>query len=229
MTAGLRAADHQRMARSGLRPLTTAEGLALFDAGMRSAEPVVLAMKRDAPARVRIPAQRSTARSSSLVDRLTRQPAGEREETVLAVLRAEIAAVLGLPVADAIDVRRPFSDLGFDSLTAVELRNRLNTVTGLRLPGTVVFDQPSTEVLARHLLGELVPAPEQSVLAELDGLAERLSTLAPGSTTHAKIALRLRTIAADWSGRSLPAAESDDLSTASDDELITLIDKEFGH
>ena len=232
MTAGLRAADRRRMSRSGLRPLTTADGLALFDAGMRSAEPVVLAMKRDAAPRVRIPAQRNAPPPASLVDRLSRQPAGERAETVLAVVRAEIAAVLGLPAAADIDVRRPFSDLGFDSLTAVELRNRLNAVTGLRLSGTVVFDRPSAEALARHLLGELVPSPEQSVLAELDGLAERLATLTPGSTTRARIALRLRTIVADWSGNGdtapPPRADPDDLATASDDELITLIDEEFG-
>ncbi|MFL6124227.1 SDR family NAD(P)-dependent oxidoreductase, partial [Actinophytocola sp.] len=232
MTTGLRTADHQRMSRSGLRPLTTVDGLALLDAGMRGAEPVVLAMKWDAPARARTPARRTAPRPSSLVDRLTGQSAGEREETVLAVVRAETAAVLGLPAAESIDVRRPFAELGFDSLTAVELRNRLNTVTGLRLSATLVFDQPSTEALVRHLLDELVPSPEQSVLAELDGLAQRLSTLAPGSTTHAKIALRLRTIAADWSGRQadapLPPVGPDDLSAASDDELITLINEELG-
>uniref|UniRef100_UPI00353271A9 type I polyketide synthase n=1 Tax=Streptomyces castrisilvae TaxID=3033811 RepID=UPI00353271A9 len=79
----------------------------------------------------------------------------EREQALLDLVRAHAAAVLGLPDADGVDADRALRDMGFDSLTAVELRNRLNKVTGLRLPVTVVFDHNTAHQLSRHLLSEL--------------------------------------------------------------------------
>ncbi|MFF3444591.1 SDR family NAD(P)-dependent oxidoreductase, partial [Streptosporangium sp. NPDC002721] len=171
MTGGMSQADVQRVTAAGLPPITTEQGLALFDAALGSDAPLVLPVPMNIPA---IPAQlvppllrglvRGTRRTAALartVDgrALVRQLAGlaqiDRTRFVADLVRTQAAAVLGHPDSTALDVRREFRELGFDSLTAVELRNRLNTVTGLRLPSTLVFDYPTPSVLADFLLAEL--------------------------------------------------------------------------
>ncbi|MGC2374228.1 MAG: acyl carrier protein, partial [Solirubrobacteraceae bacterium] len=106
------------------------------------------------------------AAGPTLAQRLQGVPAEDRREVVLGVVLEELAAVLGHVSSRAIDPRRPFKELGFDSLMAVELRNRLILATALRLPSTVVFDYPNAGALAGHLLGEA--SPEQGVDADAD-------------------------------------------------------------
>ncbi|MET7370902.1 type I polyketide synthase, partial [Streptomyces sp. NPDC005566] len=95
------------------------------------------------------------AASAVLRRQLDGIPAGQRRQLVLNVVRTHAAAVLGHTSAESVDAGRAFRDLGFDSLTAVEVRNRLQSVTGLRLPTTLVFDHPNPLVLAEFLLAEL--------------------------------------------------------------------------
>lgn len=95
--------------------------------------------------------------SASLRDRLVGLPRSERETELLTLVRSHIAAVLGYSAPEAVDVSRAFRELGFDSLSAVSLRNRLGAATGLRFPVTVVFDYPSARELARHVGEELFP------------------------------------------------------------------------
>ncbi|MFI5980679.1 type I polyketide synthase [Streptomyces sp. NPDC051555] len=180
MTGELGEADRTRIARSGLTALSSDEGLALFDAAVATAEPLLLPVGLDPAALrtsgtpvpallrglVRGPVQRARATASTGTSAaptgLARQLAGRSEAEQLVELsefvRGHVAVVLGHGSAAAVEERRAFKELGFDSLTSVELRNRLNAATGLRLPATLVFDHPTPAALARHLREELLGA-----------------------------------------------------------------------
>nr|WP_051766791.1 type I polyketide synthase [Saccharothrix syringae] len=180
MTGTLDAGDKARMSRNGVLPLSVEEGMALFDAAVSADAPAVVAARLDLRALralgdhaplafdglVRRPARRAAAAGAAVADtsELARRLAGlsaeERHAEVLTLVRARVAAVLGHGSPDAVDPARAFSDLGFDSLTAVELRNGLNAATGLRLPATLVFDYPTPLVLVEHLVTELSGAAD---------------------------------------------------------------------
>nr|WP_220140139.1 type I polyketide synthase [Kitasatospora acidiphila] len=107
----------------------------------------------------------TTAGTGTLADRLKGLGREEQERQILDLVRSHVATVLGHESADGIHERRAFKELGFDSLTAVQLRNRLATATGTRLPATLVFDYPTPEALARHLGGQLLGIqPDASVV-----------------------------------------------------------------
>ncbi|WP_449224371.1 type I polyketide synthase [Amycolatopsis silviterrae] len=151
MAAALSAGDLNRMARSGVATLSETEGLALFDAAIRRSEPLLVPLKLD------------TASASENVHPLLRElitPRRDREDAparparLLELVRTEAGRVLGYDGRDSIGIDRTFKESGLDSLTAVELRNRLNAATGLRLSATAVFDHPTPRALADHLRGE---------------------------------------------------------------------------
>ncbi|SCD28201.1 polyene macrolide polyketide synthase/pimaricinolide synthase PimS1 [Streptomyces sp. BvitLS-983] len=191
MTRELSETDRRRIARSGLPPVAAEQGTALFDAALASGEPVVLPVRLDLPALraqgevppllsglIRTPVRRTAAAAgaaaTSLAARLAGLAEAERREVLLDLVRGQIAVVLGHSGAQTVNPHRAFQDLGFDSLTAVELRNRLGKVTGLRLPATVVFDYPTADLLAGHLLdGVLGTEPAVAVpVAALPSVAD---------------------------------------------------------
>ncbi|MEU6671192.1 type I polyketide synthase [Streptomyces sp. NPDC046727] len=174
MTGGLSSGDRARMTRAGVRPLAATEALAVLDAACRTGAGALAALRLDTAAltartgtphallrdlvrRPAGPARDDAENRPALPERLAGLGEEQRRRAVLDVVRRNAAAVLGHARASAVDTARGFLDLGFDSLTAVELRNRLTEATGLRLSATAVFDHPTPAALARHLLAELEP------------------------------------------------------------------------
>ncbi|MFF7079576.1 SDR family NAD(P)-dependent oxidoreductase [Streptomyces lavendulae] len=180
MTGHLDDTDLRRIRRTGLAPLETAEGLALFGTALASPEAVLVptpvdvsALREQAalgalapmlraltPAPVRRAASAGPAfpaAGETLADQLARLSGPDRERTVRQLIQSQMAAALGHSSAAAVDGDRTFKDFGFDSLTGVEFRNRLGAATGLRLSATLVFDVPTPAALADHLLAQLVP------------------------------------------------------------------------
>jgi acyl transferase domain-containing protein/NADPH:quinone reductase-like Zn-dependent oxidoreductase/acyl carrier protein len=234
MAGGLSEADISRMARSGVGALSAREGLELFDDALGAGEALTLPVPLDlqalrAQARmgslpalfgdlVRMPARRAGEQSQSLARLLARTPESERESVVLELVLAQVATVLGQASAETIDAQRPFKDLGFDSLTAVELRNRLNATTGLHLPATLVFDYPTAIAVTTHLLEELFPGAsgiEESDREE-DGIRRAISSIPLQRLREAGLIEML-----------LQLADPDGLSTDSGDlHLIDTMDVE---
>jgi acyl transferase domain-containing protein/aryl carrier-like protein len=179
MAASLAEADLARLRRSGFPPLEIAEGIELFDAALGSEDAMLVPTRLDSRALARqgerlSPILRgivrtarprrapSTKADSALATRLASIDADARLRVLLELVREAAAAVLGQGQAAEIAEGQPLSELGLDSLMAVELRNRLQTATGLRLPATLLFDHPTPHALARMLLGELLGELESS-------------------------------------------------------------------
>ncbi|MFD4432086.1 SDR family NAD(P)-dependent oxidoreductase, partial [Nocardia sp. NPDC058497] len=173
MGSRLRDEHTTRLSRDGVLGITGDQGLAWFDTAIAHERAVVTAVRldiatlREATAIPPLlhelvpPARRTVGRSAARADAksaLQRKVAGLSETEALAVVldtvRVEVAAVLGFESGSDLGVDRNFRELGFDSLTAVEMRNRLRAVTGVRLPATLVFDYPTPEAVARFVLDE---------------------------------------------------------------------------
>jgi pimaricinolide synthase PimS1 len=190
-------AELARLERAGVAALTAELGLELFDAALRQDAallvPVLLnqaALRAQARAGllpallrglVRTPARPARAADGgSLAQRLAAVAEDERLGVVVELVRAQVAAVLGHASPETVDPERPFKDIGFDSLGAVELRNRLTQAGGVRLPSTLVFDHPSPAAVARYLLAEVadgITAPAGAVAPVTGGGARGRAAL----------------------------------------------------
>ncbi|WP_189959863.1 type I polyketide synthase, partial [Streptomyces alanosinicus] len=268
MAGTLGAADLRRIGRMGLAPLPAEEGLALFDTALAADQALLLPTRLDLAglerrgaeppallkALARTPVRRAatdtpgatagtpgggSGTTQSFTEQLTPLSAEEREQAALDLVRTHTAAVLGHSDPETVDADRPFKSLGFDSLTAVEMRNRLGAATGLTLRATLVFSYPTPAVLARHLLEQCAPhqaQPADVLLAELDRLESAMADVdraADGATADAglsdKVTARLRELLTRWAGGADDTTSAGTgLESATDDEMFDLINNELG-
>jgi mycoketide-CoA synthase len=248
LTAAVAERDEARLGGAGL---SSQRGLELFDRVLAEGEPVSVAMAVDiktlrAQARAGVlpvllrslagqPARRE--RSDAFARRLAQAPERDREALVLELVRQHAAMALGHTGPEHIDPDRPFKDLGVDSLGAVEMRNRLEAATGLRLAPTIVFNHASCTALAQHLRTQLDgEADPPSVDAEMDRLHAVLLATATSSGGRAQIKQRMaalnarvRSLLADNTPPEDLAGTSElDLATASEGELVAHFAERWG-
>ncbi|MGW0241398.1 type I polyketide synthase [Micromonospora chalcea] len=248
MTGHLDSADIRRLDRGGMAALSDAEGLALFDALWRSERatlmPAKIATGVAAPGSpvhplltnlVRAAGRRAAAGEAAdgqaYAETLRALPDDKRVRALRDLVLAHVAVVLGHGDPAGIEPARAFRELGFDSLTAVELRNRLGAATGLRLPATLVFDNPTPEALAVHLAGQFAPvspAGEPSAAGrELDRLEAALVGLDPADDEFRRITDRLHGLLGRLTERQADADGDDDLESATAENIFDLIDREL--
>ncbi|WP_411762024.1 type I polyketide synthase [Streptomyces iranensis] len=247
ITQNLNETDLARMDRLGIVPMATEDALALFDRSMHADRAAVLPVRLDLKAfrdrsmpvppvlrqLVRRPVRKAVAGNGSGLgtewrDSVARVVPEERERLVLDLVRTHVATVLGRTDPYGIEERRALKELGFDSLTAVELRNQLSNITGLRLPTTLVFDHPTPAAIANVLLKQIDGAPQttaQGIMSEIDKLEAALAGIDWADTEAAVVSTRLRGLLTKWGRNSDP--DTEDLGTASADELFSILDGEL--
>ncbi|WP_410674161.1 SDR family NAD(P)-dependent oxidoreductase [Amycolatopsis sp. cmx-4-68] len=256
MSGGLRETDRRRMARAGVLPLPAEDGLALLDRALAADDPALVPIRLDhgvltahaaagqldpvyrGLVRAR-PRRAAAAGTAPQRPQWSEMPADRRERELLDLVRARVAAVLGHDSPSAVDAALSFRDTGFDSLTAVELRNALADAIGAPLSAGVVFDHPTPAALAAHLddVVRRAAAPARlPVLAQLDLLEAALAELPAGDAVRTQVQTRVRDLVTAWDGPAPgPAAVltagtdvSTQLADASEDDVLAFIRSEFG-
>ncbi|WUJ33209.1 type I polyketide synthase [Streptomyces sp. NBC_00386] len=259
MSADISEADVRRLQRRGVRPLSSQEGLALFDAALAADAPVLvpalLNLQASGSAQTASPLLRTLARTSTgpggsagpettdvpLEQQLRSLPADEAQTLLLDAVRTQTALVLGHADTGRVAPAVTFKTLGIDSLTALELRNKLAAVTGLKLPATLVFDHPTPTAVAHFLGTRITPDPGAGQQSPADHLAQEIEHLgarledafrtlaeqdrATISTLLGELQGRVRSMAGDDGS---PLAIVDQIGAASAGELLALLDKELG-
>ncbi|MEU5778494.1 SDR family NAD(P)-dependent oxidoreductase [Streptomyces venezuelae] len=262
LTGTLSAADRARIDRYGIRPTSAARGCALLTAARTHGRPDLLAMDLDprvpaasgapVPAVLRTlattgttaaarPTAAAAGEATDWSGRLAGLTADEQLDLLTTLVRTQAAGVLGHADPDAVQVDTPFKELGFDSLTAVELRNRLAAATGLKLPAALVFDYPQAHVLAAHLAERLAPDAAAratnadmtaQVLQEVARVEHVLSAAVAQGLDQAAVAARLEALLARFAASTAAATDGDDavdqLETATAEQVLDFIDNELG-
>jgi acyl transferase domain-containing protein/NADP-dependent 3-hydroxy acid dehydrogenase YdfG/acyl carrier protein len=257
MTRHLGDSDRARMSRLGLAPLSGQQALALFDDAMLADRSVLVAARLDTamlagdgamlppilrelgtrPLRRVVTDAGTTASMSGLRARLHGLSTEQRHRELVDLVCTNAATVLGHSTAD-VNAENAFQDLGFDSLTAVELRNRLKSATGLVLSPTLIFDYPTPAALAEHLDAQLATTTTDDPpdrMARFNDIARELQTLIdqPGWNPDDKRALsaRIQTLLSTLSApdpEPHPDLCDDDINTATESQLFAILDEEVG-
>ncbi|MFF5010793.1 type I polyketide synthase [Streptomyces phaeochromogenes] len=230
----------RRMNQGTTIPLTPADGLRLFDRAVALGEPVLAPIRFNFPALralartgivpgvlwslVRRPARRTVEADTgftALLQRLRELSAADRESELVEFVATLAAATLAHTSATAIGAEVPFTDQGFDSLTALALRNRLKSVTGLALPATLLFDQPTPLALARHLAAGLLPdAVDGGDGGDEDDAARLLAAISPHRLRASGALDLLRRLARPEDDTAADSGEENAVATMDVDDLV---------
>jgi acyl transferase domain-containing protein/NADPH:quinone reductase-like Zn-dependent oxidoreductase len=235
MTSGMDRGDIARLGRMGISALPADLGLELFDQAMRNGQallaPVLLnhdALHAMARGGTLPPLLHGLARvsgrvgtSASLAERLAGLPASEREHVILELVQGHVAAVLGHSSSAVIDPASPFKELGFDSLAGVEFRNRLAKATRLRLPSTLIFEQPTPAAVAHYLIQTTLPGAQAGGgrSSEEDELRQMLASIPLARLRKTGLLDMLVELAKDGHDAALPPADG-----ASDEDAVSIDD-----
>uniref|UniRef100_UPI001F1CC87F SDR family NAD(P)-dependent oxidoreductase n=1 Tax=Streptomyces sp. SBT349 TaxID=1580539 RepID=UPI001F1CC87F len=196
--------------------------------GVPAARDILAAAESDEPA--------DAGESEELRSRLASLSVEQQQHELTRLVCTHAGAVLGHAPGDTPEPQRAFRDLGIESMTAIELRNKLNRATGLRLPATLVFEYPTPAMLADHLRTEIVRDGTMSVSAlhaELDRMDRGLAQATASEAERAQITQRLEKMLSAWSGAGESASDAsenftDTLESASDDEVFEFLHRELG-
>jgi acyl carrier protein len=242
--------DRARNTRAGDLGLSAEQALALLDVALGAGEPLLVPVRLDlAGIRRRTGADETPvllrhlvrgagpraggASGPALAQTLASLSEEDRRQTLLDLVRGQAAAAVGHESAKSIPATQNFRELGFDSLTAVELRNRLSAATGLRLPATLIFDHPTPTAIAELLgerLGAAGAAPATSLLGELDRIEATIAAI-PDRKQRTQIASRLTDLLRRMddlqNGTVDEDPDNDQLESATDDELFSMLDSEL--
>jgi polyketide synthase 7 len=259
MTQHLADRDKARMSRFGLAPLSTEQAMELFDTAMLTESSVMVAARLSPSAladhsaalppmlsqliarrtrRVVDDTDATVASTTGLTARLQGLTAEQRHRELVELVCNNSATVLGRSSTADIEADRAFQDLGFDSLTAVELRNRLKTATGLTLSPTLIFDYPTPTALGEHLDARLVITTNHlpDRMARFNDITRELQTLLsqsdwkPEDKTH--LTTRIQTLLTTFSIQPGPDRlydpEDEDIHSATESQLFAILDEELG-
>jgi polyketide synthase 12 len=246
MTGGLESVDFARFARDGIVAMSSTEALQLLDTAMVIDEPFLLPARIDttalrakfdggtlppmfvdlinAPARRQVDDSLAAAKSkSALLQRLEGLPEDEQHAVLLDLVRSHIATVLGNSTPESIDPDKAFQELGFDSLTAVEMRNRLKAATGLALSPTLIFDYPNSAALAGYFRQELVGVSAESTARAAPGEAEIqrvVASIPVKRLRQAGVLDLLLSLANETDGADAAQAREKDIAAMDLDDLV---------
>ncbi|WP_415954460.1 type I polyketide synthase [Streptomyces sp. KLOTTS4A1] len=171
---------------------------------------------------------------SELVQRLAGLTEQEQETILVELIRECVSAVLGFSGNEAVPVRKAFREMGFDSVTAVELRNRLSSRTGLKLPVTTAFDYPTSRTLAAFMREQLLQDGEAvatAALEDLDRIETAMAAVGADNVGRTRVLLRMKALVASWQQEprgDAPASAAAEIGSASDDEMFQLLGEKFG-
>ncbi len=255
MAAGMLESGRSRLGRQGVRSMSSADGLRQIDEALLRAEALLVPIDLDLPslerqaekapvpallrALVQVRAPQQTNLDTSAIasrKRLQGLPDMERERAVLELVRGEIASVLGFPGASAVPLDQPLSEVGLDSLMAIDLRNRLAALAGSKLRATVVFDHPTARALGVVLLEKVnadrqeAPASSSSSAPTLDvnSVIAALRAASPEDLAALELGAPLAALIERVGDRvQAPQQRSSALEASSMDELFSLIDQEL--
>ncbi|WP_329110178.1 SDR family NAD(P)-dependent oxidoreductase [Micromonospora sp. NBC_01699] len=227
--------DRDRLGRTGIERLPVDAGLRLLDAALAGRAPDVVAVRLHPHGTAVVPPLLRGLLQAAPIEPvehgLTQLSPTQRRARLSMLVRGQAAAVLGYGGAAAIDPDRAFQELGFDSLSSVEFRNRLGAALGLSLEATLVFDHPTPADLVEHLDGrfggEAAPGDLPALFADFDRLAAELRRAAADDVARDRVAERVRDLLAALAPGPGPAS-LDAFATATDDEVFALIDAELG-